>query len=404
MMKFFKTNTAIKIFSLLAAILVWVYVVQVENPEFETTIRSIPIVFENEHVLTDHNIMIVSDKKQTVDIRIQGRRQSISGLNADNVYAVVDLKEIQNAGDFNLPVQISFPVDNITVLERRPYSLPVRIEEVGNIQKDIVVDITGSPKSGYFALPTITDQQNVTVSGPESLLKTVSSVKAKIDIDGHKEETAADAKLIAYDKDGREIKSDLLVFSHDSVHITCPIVPVKTVDIKFDVTGTPANADYVLKNVYASPDKIKIAGQQSLLDLVSLINIGTIDLSTVTPYDNKRIFPVTLSEGLVSADGIENVEIVAEFNMLSKKTITLDSFEAVNLPLSLKSRITTQSIDVTVSGSEADLEGLTKDDFTVSVDMKGYVSGKYMVKATITPKKGGVKVEGEYELEVIVES
>ena len=52
MMKFFKTNTAIKIFSLLAAILVWVYVVQVENPEFETSIRSIPIVFENEHVLT----------------------------------------------------------------------------------------------------------------------------------------------------------------------------------------------------------------------------------------------------------------------------------------------------------------------------------------------------------------
>ena len=178
---------------------------------------------------------------------------------------------------------------------------------------------------------------------------------------------------------------------------------MKNVDIKFDVTGTPANADYVLKNVYASPDKIKIGGQQSLLDLVSLINIGTIDLSTVTPYDNKRIFPVTLSEGLVSADGIENVEIIAEFDMLSKKTLTLDSFEAVNLPLSLKSRITTQSIDVTVSGSEADLEGLTKDDFTVSVDMKGYVSGKYMVKANITPKKSGIKVEGEYELEVIVE-
>ena len=183
------------------------------------------------------------------------------------------------------------------------------------MQKDIVVDITGSPKSGYFALPTITEQQNVTVSGPESLLKTVKSVKAKIDIDGRKEETTADAKLIAYDKDGREIKSDLLAFSQDSVHITCPIVPVKNVDIKFDVTGTPANADYVLKNVYASPDKIKIAGQQSLLDLVSLINIGIIDLSTVTPYDNKRIFPVTLSEGLVSADGIENVEIIAEFDI-----------------------------------------------------------------------------------------
>ena len=58
---------------------------------------------------------------------------------------------------------------------------------------------------------------------------------------------------------------------------------------------------------------------------------------------------------------------------------------------------------MTVSGSEADLEGLTKDDFTVSVDMKGYVSGKYMVKANITPKKSGIKVEGEYELEVIVE-
>ena len=48
MNNFLKKNGVLKLFSVLIAVLMWIYVVQIENPPFEVTVQNVPVRLVNE--------------------------------------------------------------------------------------------------------------------------------------------------------------------------------------------------------------------------------------------------------------------------------------------------------------------------------------------------------------------
>ena len=88
--------------SALIAIGLWLYVVTVVNPEWEETFSNIPVVLENEEILHERGLMLVSEEDPKVTLRLFGNRADMIKLNSSNITIRADLSRIYSAGEQSL--------------------------------------------------------------------------------------------------------------------------------------------------------------------------------------------------------------------------------------------------------------------------------------------------------------
>ena len=92
-----KSKLITMIISLLAAFLLWVYVVTIVNPERDATLTDIPVSFSGEEVLReDQGLVITEGKDITVTAHFSGKNADLKKLeeNRDEIVAVVVQKSI----------------------------------------------------------------------------------------------------------------------------------------------------------------------------------------------------------------------------------------------------------------------------------------------------------------------
>ena len=87
----FKTNWFVALVSFLCAVVIWVYVVYQINPMYETTVRKIPIKYMYQSSDFDSGkLMILSSNSETADIKIRGKRSTVSKLKRDDIQCRYD--------------------------------------------------------------------------------------------------------------------------------------------------------------------------------------------------------------------------------------------------------------------------------------------------------------------------
>ena len=92
--------------SVLIAFGLWLYVVTVVNPEWEETFYNIPVALENEQILHDRGLMLVSDEDPEVTLRLSGNRADMIKLNSSNITIRADLSRIYSAGEQSINYSI----------------------------------------------------------------------------------------------------------------------------------------------------------------------------------------------------------------------------------------------------------------------------------------------------------
>ncbi|MEG2989681.1 MAG: hypothetical protein RR807_09785, partial [Oscillospiraceae bacterium] len=79
-----KVNKALYIvLSIVIACCLWLYVVNVQNDDMTQTITTIPITLAGEDVLASSNLMVTGGRDATVNLKIQGKRTTLSKINRD---------------------------------------------------------------------------------------------------------------------------------------------------------------------------------------------------------------------------------------------------------------------------------------------------------------------------------
>ena len=105
-----------KIISFIAALIVaiglWIYVVTVVNPDGETLISDIPVVFSGEEVLQeDQNLIIADGRDASVSVQFSGKNTELKKLlqARSEISAVVDVTNVRSAKEYTLSYDISLP-------------------------------------------------------------------------------------------------------------------------------------------------------------------------------------------------------------------------------------------------------------------------------------------------------
>ena len=253
-----KRDILIKALALLVAVGLWVYVSYVEIPEIEVKYYNIPITYKNDDSLKASQLIRDTDSEtQTVTIKVKGKRSKIFSLSSHDITAKVDLSGLSYASTYTLPVTITFPVDGFTVVDKKPYSVPVKIEKAIVKELPVFVEVTGTVDSSCKLAKKMLSADTIKVSGPESVIDNVQSCIAAVNVDGLSEDRELPAELKFNMEDGSVLSDKSKILYDGQITVLAELYKTIKIQIQPTIENTSALS---IKNTKVTPNEVEIAG------------------------------------------------------------------------------------------------------------------------------------------------
>jgi YbbR domain-containing protein len=210
--------------------------------------------------------------------------------------------------------------------------------------------------------------ETVTISGPEKVVKQIAMARIDINLDGKTESIEDEFPITLCDKEGKPVDAKWITVSQDDVKVQVKIAMVKKLPIQLEVKegGGATESNITLKQ---SIQEIEVSGSNAILqDMTSLV-VGTIDLSQVTK-DQTFTFPIQLPEGITNESGVAEVTVDISFPNLARKKFTIpkERFTTIGIPAGGTANWITEMVEVELRGPKNAIESITESDISVIVD------------------------------------
>ena len=267
-------NLPLKIISVFIAIVIW-YLVIYNNDPIITQSYQVHIKVENEsYIANGKQLYMIDEENKTVTVYIKANRSQLNRLSADDISVKADLTQIVDLERTPVMVPLSVSCEGIdqTQISLSKNAIPITIENVES--KEIAISVsteeTSVNKDYEIGKMTVTPS-TITVYGPESVINSIESAVAKIDVTGLTQNKQLKGKLAFIDKNQDEI-SDTII--HDDItieggepDITVDVVLWKKqsdISLEVEYSGSPANG-YQIGTISTTPDNITLAGTEEAL-------------------------------------------------------------------------------------------------------------------------------------------
>lgn len=418
-------NLNLKVLAVLFSIIIWVIVVNIDDPVKSVQFNDVPITAVNELVLTDKNeVYEIKDGIRTVDVTVSGRRSVIEDLSKENLIATIDLKEISDQDTVKIKVSTNKYSGDIDSIKPEFDTVELNIEDLERVQKAIQVETIGEPADGYIQGNYSLSLNQVRVEGPKSIVDSIAGAKVQIDVEGATNSMSASSPIILYNVVGEKVDTTRLNLNIDSVNISQEILFTKVVYVACNAGGTPEKGYKLTGETEILPGQVVIAGPKNTVDSISQITIPstvvnvegeksdyktTINLNNYLP-DNVEI----ITEGF---NGIASITVDIEEEISKKYNIYLNKVVMENLPSDLEAEFvdgalsaTDNRVEIEVWGLEKELNKVAAADITIKVDFDDYLEsrklselreGTYEVPATII-LPNDLRCEDDVKLRVVV--
>ncbi len=401
MKKRLTNNWGLKLFSIIFAILLWLVVVNVDNPVKTNTFDNIPVKLQNTNLVTDEGLVYeVLDSTDTVTVSVSAPRSYLELLSKDDIVAVADFNNITAANTVNITYYSKRYNDKITNFKGSVESVKLNIEAEKSLKLVLKTKMVGEVEEGYVVGDVTTDQNQVRISGPESVISQIKSAVVTVDISGTTSDIATYADVKFYDANDNEIVSTSIKKNVSSVKIGVEILATKTVPIKYTPEGTLAQGYRLTGEITSVPSEIMIAGTADALKNVSYIEISGESLDVtgktgdfVTSVNIKNYLPEGISLADSSYSGKASVTVHIEKEQEKKLNLGANNVVIANVPEGYTATVDKDSeILLSMVGLQADISELMADDITAEVDLTAYMEenelthlepGTYTIEAKI---------------------
>ena len=111
-------------------------------------------------------------------------------------------------------------------------------------------------------------------------------VRINIDKDVSTIEQSLMIKLV--DGEGNIIESKYLNMKQSSALVTIPIYPLKTVDVRANIIGEPAEG-FVIDKISVNPPQVSVNGFASIIERLSYLTTEAIDIQGAVGNIEKRL-------------------------------------------------------------------------------------------------------------------
>lgn len=383
----------------------WLFVITVEQPESEKTYYDIPVVLQNEDILAERGLMIVSERP-TVTLHLSSTRTNLNQLNESNINVIANVNSIVTAGTHELTYSVSYPgnvpAGSVARQSSRPDMVTLKVENKITKQVPVVPVYSGSVAEGLVADKgnVVLDNAFIEVSGPESVLEQITKAMIFVDLEG-KTQTIVEECTYTLCNDAEEpVDSQWVTTNVEVVNLTLTIRQVKEVKLTVNVVAG-GGATEATSTIRIEPETIRISGSEALLEGLDEVNLGTIHLGEI-PEDKTVSMAITLPEGITNETGITEAIVDVRFPNLKTTTLSLARIEMINVPAGMEAELVTKILEVKFRGPASLIDSLMAESVTIVVDLEGAELGtdKYVAQMNVGNAFSGVGALGTYTVMV----
>ena len=370
-------NTKIKLISLLSALVLWLYVMTVEDPVETRTFSDIPVSITNMSILEERGLSIYPKEELIANIAIRANLSSLRPINKDNIYIygrLDDPKEGKNV----VYLQANLP-ERVNKYDIKPNVITLDLEKIVNEKRSISIDVQGDSKINIDNIEI--NKKTVDVSGPRTLVNKVTSIKANLDVDNKYKDFSTKLKLIPVDINGDEVEDVKL--DDEFVVAIVKFLQEKVVPVKL-VFDSDVSDENNLENYSINPKDLTIEGKKEVLGNITSINTKPIsfnDLKNKNSIDIELDIPkdVKIKNNISSINLNINKNITSEF-LISKSDIEIVKKENESEKEIDLSKLP-ENIKITVVYPD-EIKDLSQKDIQLYIDIEdtSQGEGKYQIK------------------------
>lgn len=378
MKELFRRDTILKLLAILSAILLWFYVVNVQNPNEIRVVSNITINKINMNSLADNGFVIKDDKNYNVSVIIEGRRSDVANVSKNDFEIEADYSRINKTGLNVVPLEIPryLGVHDITVKRFEPTSIHVEIGKANPNEFSVELKTNGTPLKGYQIIEKDINPKVVTLRSSEAMGMKADSVKVIAEINGIHNNFKKRIACKVFDRRDREIPE----LSQGLPPIDVDIRVAKEVAVAAELQGTPA-PDYYVSEVRVRPEYVLLAGDENAIAGIEKIMIGPINIEGVSKTTEQTVSIGKLPEGVHIVNEIQLPIVTVEVKPFSRKLIQLEgNIGIINANGLFRYDLLTTDAGVFITGRPDAIDRVTDRQVTAFIDVGGLQEGSHKVK------------------------
>ena len=420
-------NIPLKIMSVAVAVVVWLIVVNIDNPVGTNyyTLNNVELI-NKEYVESSDTIgkMCMPEQSQdSIRVAITTTKKIRDRIKVTDISAVADLQQAVSL-DTNpvmVPITVTCSIPGVSAndIKVTPQNLSVNLDEKET--QEFVVNVSRGdtkPSKDYEVGSLTANPEKVRITGPKTLINKIDKVNAAIDLDGNTQDFSQDVNLTIIDKNQEPLSdsemNSLRIENNAKVVVTARLWKIRQgVGISAGYVGTPADG-YQVGSVKTVPDTISVAGSTGGLeslaqnDNVITIPADSIDISGESKDVERKINLSNLLPDNVklTSDSSEDVWVTVSILPVGSREfdIPTKNIEVKNKPDDLQVTFETAQIAVRIKSDENDMDDLNaQKDIKASIDLNGKEEGNYEVPVKIVLPDGYETVE-DVTTEVVISS
>lgn len=384
--KYITGDVVLKVVSVLVALVLWMYVMNEQNPQVIYTVRDVPVQLKN----LDETSLALKDpsQKYTVDVKVRARRSVIASLKPEDIVVEADLRG-RTEGENMVPLSVSAP-QNVEVLEVSEKEIAVVLEAIVEEQVPVYVEVKGVPAEGFAVKTPTASPQAVLVKGPRSQVNATRRAVVEADVSGKNSEVVLSLPVKVVDARGNEQKG--VSFRPETVEVRVPIVPVATVPVLPNLSGNPQDG-YIVKEARVEPSVIMVTGGTDVLKNISQIYTDPVNVDGLSQSTSVEV-GLQVPRGVQLFDEtLSRVRVVVEIERANVRTLSFtgEDISFRNLQAGLTAVPGNHEFVLTVLGPNSIIDKVDVKSFNIYADAAGLSEGEYVLKVK-------AEVSAPYEL------
>ena len=375
--------------SLMASLILWVYVSGQETDEYTRTFRGVPVDFVGEDILREKGMAITDLSTGTVTIEITGPRRIVGGLDNDDLLAQVNVSNITQSATASMTYSVKYPdgteTGGIVTKRKVPETISFNVSKLTSKTIPVKGSFDGSTASGYTAEPAFFEPETITISGAEVYLKNVSYAWVSFGAENIQTTYSMDVGYTLMSEEKEPVSSDGISCDVELIKATLPILEMKDVPLNIDLIYG-AGADEHNTSVTIEPEFVTLAGDSAILNGLNKITLATIDL-TKCESAFTEVYPIVFDDTLMNISGSLEAEVSIKIDGLSTREFSIadSNMSAINVTDGFSVEILNKSMSVILRGTEENLDSIQPEHLRAVADLADFdfTAGAHQVPAKI---------------------
>jgi YbbR domain-containing protein len=381
-----RQNGGLAALSVVLAFGIWIFVTEAENPTRE---RVLPVDIPVQPVNVPADVAL-GGELQPVRVRVKVAEDVFDSLTEADFEATVDLDGL-TVGEYELPVEVR-PLTSrggLRIEDVLPERINVQLAQLTAKSIPVVVEVQGTPPTGYSMGTPETEDEEVLVTGPQGVVDQVTQATAVVDVQSKTDPVDQAVRLAARDSRGTLVQGVALDPAFTEVRIEIQEERFsRSMAVSPQLSGSPADG-YNVVGVSVTPTAVTVRGEEAYIEGTSAVGTKSIDIAGATG-NVVRTVSLDLPEGAEVTGGVPVVTVTVKIAPTQGVMQFAVPVTATGLGEGLSIGGALPVATVTLLGDLPALRQLSPNDVGARIDLTGRDAGTYRMPVQVIIPAGMV--------------